>query len=69
MAARQWTTQQRKQQSLKIRQWQPWIKSTGAKTPEGKVIASRNAYKGGLRGALRDMSRLLHKQRDLLKRI
>lgn len=69
MAARRWTVQQRKQQSLKIRQWQPWAKSTGARTPEGKAIASRNAYKGGQQGLLRDMSRLLREQRDLLKRI
>ena len=32
MAARQWSEEQRKQQSLNIRQWQRWQRSTGAKT-------------------------------------
>ena len=67
MAARPWTPEQRTQQALKIRQWQPWNKSTGARTPEGKAIVSRNAYKGGFRAMMRCMSALLHEQRDCLK--
>ena len=46
MAARKWTAEQRKQQSLKIKQWQPWTKSTGARTAEGKAVSAKNAYKG-----------------------
>ncbi|MEI6707733.1 MAG: hypothetical protein WCK96_11430 [Methylococcales bacterium] len=69
MAARRWTPEQRAQQAAKIRQWQPWNNSTGAKTPEGKAIASRNAYKGGTRVFLRDMAKLLREQKDCLKRI
>ncbi len=69
MAARQWTPEQRAQQSAKIRQWQPWNNSTGAKTNEGKTIASRNAFKGGTRALLRDMAKLLRKQKDCLKQI
>ena len=34
MAARKWTEKQRAQQSKKIRQWQPWDKSTGATSTE-----------------------------------
>ncbi|MDE0925786.1 MAG: hypothetical protein OR997_01670 [Methylophilaceae bacterium] len=41
MAARKWTPAQRKVQSEKIRQWQPWESSTGAKTVEGKAKSSR----------------------------
>ena len=37
MAVRQWTLELRKQQSLKIKQWQPWQHSTGDKTIEGKA--------------------------------
>ena len=59
MAARQWTIEQRKQQSLKIKEWQPWQHSTGAKTIEGKAKASRNAYKGGFRQQLKDINQLL----------
>ena len=69
MAARHWTPEQRAQQSLKIRQWQPWTKSTGARTPEGKARSSRNAFKGGWRSELRRMAALLRDQREGLKRI
>lgn len=69
MAARQWTPEQRAQQSVKIRLWQPWTRSTGARTPEGKAGSSRNAYKGGVRAMLREMSALLREQRDGLKEI
>ena len=69
MAARQWTAEQRKQQSLKIRQWQPWQDSTGAKTVEGKAKASRNAFKGGFKKQLREFSKLLKVQRKELNRL
>jgi hypothetical protein len=42
---------------------------TGARTQEGKAIASRNAFKGGLLSLLREMSALLREQRDGLKEI
>jgi hypothetical protein len=64
-----WTQERRAQQSLKIRQWQPWTRSTGARTPEGKAASSRNAFKGGWRAELRRMSALLRDQWDGLKRI
>ena len=66
MAARQWTIEQRKQQSLKIAQWQPWQHSTGAKTPEGKAIASQNAFKGGFRQQLKDLNLLLREQKQVI---
>ncbi len=62
MAARMWTPQQRAQQSAKIRLWQPWTRSTGARTHEGKAVSSRNAYKGGWRAQLRELSALLRQQ-------
>lgn len=67
MAARLWTLEQRAQQSQKIRQWQPWIKSTGARTSEGKAIVSRNAYKGGNRALMRQLIVLLREQKDYIK--
>ena len=69
MAARQWTIEQRKQQSLKIRQWQPWQHSTGAVTIEGKAQSSRNSYKGGARQQLKEINQLLRDAKDLLKNI
>jgi len=50
-------------------QHQPWTSSTGARTPEGKATSSRNAYKGGWRYMLREISALLRDQRDGLKEI
>ncbi len=50
--ARHWTRQERIRQSQLIRNWRPWENSTGAKTPEGKAISSRNAYKGDPLGKL-----------------
>lgn len=49
MAARKWTAEQKAKQSAAIRNWQPWDKSTGAKTPEGKAISSMNAHSGYFR--------------------
>lgn len=69
MAARSWTPEQRAQQSQKIGQWQPWLKSTGARTPEGKARASRNAYKGGNRALMRGLYALLREQKRRLKYI
>jgi len=67
MAARHWTPEQRAQQSAKIRQWQPWDKSTGARTNEGKAVSARSAYKGGLRLMMRDVSVLLRDQKEAIK--
>jgi hypothetical protein len=47
MAARKWTKAQRAKQSKAIRTWEPWEKSTGPKTLEGKAVVVKNAYRGG----------------------
>ena len=69
MAARKWTEEQRKQQSLKIRQWQPWLNSTGPKTIEGKAMASHNAFKGGVMQQIKlmgkQLNRLIREQKQL----
>ena len=67
MMARKWTAEQRAQQAEKIRQWQPWQNSTGAKTVKGKASFSRNAYKGGFRQQLKDINQLLRDAKLLLK--
>ena len=50
---RHWTPAERQRQAQLIKQWQPWQHSTGARTIEGKAVASRNAFKGGLRQELK----------------
>lgn len=69
MAARQWTQEQRKEQSKKIRQWQPWKSSTGPKTLNGRAKSSRNAFKGGFRASMKSLSILLRKQRDVINEV
>ena len=69
MAARKWTVEQRKQQSLKISQWQPWQHSIGAKTIEGKAKASRNAFKGGFRQQIKALNKLLGDARRVIQDI
>lgn len=64
-----WTTQRRQRQAQLIKQWQPWQHSTGARTLAGKAIASRNAYKGGVRQQLKDISHLLRDARLVLNEI
>ena len=57
MAARKWTPEQRAKQAILIRSWKPWSKSTGAKTPEGTKISSRNAFNFSFRELLRELTR------------
>lgn len=54
-----WTPERRARQAELIRNWKPWKRSTGPQTIAGKAASSRNAYKGGNRAALRELSRLL----------
>lgn len=55
-----WTPERRALQAALIRTWKPWERSTGPRTPDGKVAASRNAYKGGHWLKLRELSRMVN---------
>jgi hypothetical protein len=44
-----WTPERKAKQRKAIYAWRPWEKSTGPKTPGGKVAAARNAWKHGHR--------------------
>jgi hypothetical protein len=55
-----WTDERRAKQSQAIKKWKPWEKSTGAKTPEGKAIVAKNAYKGGYRPMTKEFRRLFN---------
>ena len=52
-----WTPERKARQAEAIRRWQPWARSTGPKTAEGKAISSRNADKGVHREEERAMDR------------
>lgn len=47
----------------RIKRVQPSKSSTGPRTETGKAIVSRNAYRGGMRPALRELGRFLREQR------
>lgn len=40
--AKRWTAESRAKQAAAIKQWQPWTKSTGAKTIEGSRVSAAN---------------------------
>lgn len=52
-----WTPERRAKQAEQIRTWQPWAKSTGPKTAEGKARVARNGWRGGHREKLRELAR------------
>ena len=45
-----WTPARRAAQARLIRQWRPWSRSTGPKSPEGRTRSSLNAVKHGAFG-------------------
>ena len=50
-----WTKERRARQAELIRGRQPWAKSTGPKSDQGKERVARNAWRGGHRQKLRDL--------------
>jgi hypothetical protein len=54
------TKEHRAMRSEMIHQWKPWLKSTGAKTEEGKRKSAMNAYKGGHRKRQRLINKSLN---------
>ena len=61
------TPEHRALRSQMIRQWKPWQRSTGPKTPEGKATSAMRGFKGDERAMLRELARLLKSQAKLLK--
>jgi hypothetical protein len=59
-----WTHERRLKQSQAIHRWQPWTKSTGAKTPDGKAKVSKNRCRGYLRKQARLARWLVIKAHD-----
>ena len=62
-----WTPERKAKQSELIQNWQPWNKSTGARTPEGKAISSKNAYKGGSQSLMKVIASVLKDYKQMLK--
>lgn len=64
--ASSWTPERRARQAMLIHTWKPWQQATGPRTPEGKAIASRNAYKGHWL-TLRELSRCVNAELRLAR--
>ena len=52
MPGRKWTTEQRKEQSAKIKVVAPWNKATGPRSSNGKSRSALNAVRNGVRSKL-----------------
>ena len=67
-----WTPERRARQAELIRTWQPWAKSTGPRSVEGKARVATNAWRGGHRAQLRELSKLVNAEvrasRELVSR-
>lgn len=55
-----WTLERRARQAELIRTWQPWQQSTGPKSVESKARVATNAWRGGHRAQLRELSKLVN---------
>jgi hypothetical protein len=55
-----WTPERRARQAELIRRWKPWDKSTGPRSAEGRQRVSRNAWSGGRRAQLRELTKLVN---------
>jgi hypothetical protein len=64
-----WTNGRRRRQAMLIRRWQPWTKSTGPRSAEGKAKVARNGYRGGMRRKAREVARVLRDQEKKLKQL
>lgn len=61
-----WTLERRQRQAALIRTWRPWEQSTGPRSDDGKAVAARNPWKGGVRQRLREVADALRAQRVVL---
>ena len=52
--------ERRAKQAELIKQWKPWAKSTGPKSVEGKDRIAKNAWTGGHRARLRELSKMVN---------
>jgi hypothetical protein len=62
-----WDDESRQRQREVIMKRKPWLKSTGAKTAEGKAISKMNALKISpeLHLLMKDMKYLMRRQREI----
>ena len=57
-----WSLERRAKQAELIKQWKPWKQSTGPKSIEGKARVAGNAWTGGHRAQLRELTKAVNEQ-------
>ena len=57
-----WSLKRRAKQAESIRLWKPWVQSSGPRSPDGKERVSRNAWTGGHRVQLRELTKMVNEQ-------
>ena len=65
-----WSLERRAKQAELIKQWMPWKQSTGPRSVEGKERVAKNAWTGGHRAEMRELSKIVNSEirsaRDLI---
>lgn len=67
--AKGWSMERRQRQAELIRRWRPWERSTGPRTEVGKAVVAQNAWKGGHREQLRELSKALNAELAQMRRL
>ena len=52
--------------NIRVKKWQPWKLSTGARTQEGKAASSQNAFKHGMSKLIKEIRKLLKEQKEVI---
>ena len=55
-----WTPERRAKQAELINRWRPWERATGPKSVEGKKKVATNAWTGGHRAQLRELTKMVN---------
>lgn len=57
-----WSLERRAKQAELIKLWMPWKQSTGPRTAEGKERVATNAWTGGHRQKMRELTKMVNVQ-------
>ena len=64
-----WTLERRQRQAELIKSWRPWEHSTGPSSTSGKAVVATNAWRGGHRQKLRELSKMVNAEIRLAREL